>query len=147
MRRAFYNSKFLFAIIATYFIFQISSCSKDDTPAPSNASIYGLWAGTYATNGAAGVEEYFSLIFKPDGSLINDTKGNNQQHINLGIWSLTGDQITCNVTCVYGLPANLGIQEEFTATFDKATGKITKGTWKNTPPLNGSGTFQVVKVN
>ena len=134
--------------IATFIIsFQLTGCTKDDPTPPADTSIYGLWTGTYTINSYPGLEQYFSLILKPDGTLINDTKGDGQQHLNIGTWTLSGDQLNCHVICVYGITTNLGVQEDFTATYNKVTGKITNGVWKNTPPLNGSGTFQVDKVN
>jgi hypothetical protein len=136
------------AFLATLIItFQLAGCSKDDTPTPANTSIDGLWTGSYSISIEPELEQYFSLVFKPDGTLINDTKYNGQQHLNIGTWTLSGDQLSCHVVCVYGNSTNLGVEEDFTASFDKVTGKITNGVWKNTPPLDGHGAFQVNKIN
>ena len=125
-----------------------SGCQKDsDDQDPTPASIEGLWIGSYAVDGYpnAGLR-YFSFIIKPDGTVINDTKAENQQHLSIGTWTLTGDSFECTATCVYGLPINMGVTETHTATFDKANGTITNGVWKNVPPLTGSGTFTLTKV-
>lgn len=125
-----------------------SGCNKDsDNPDTSSNSIEGLWIGSYAVDGFpnAGLR-YFSFIIKPDGTVINDTKAENQQHLSTGTWALNGDSFTCTATCVYGLPINIGVVETHTATFDKANGTITNGVWKNVPPLTGSGTFTLTKV-
>ena len=124
-----------------------SGCEKDsDDPDTSSTSIEGLWIGSYAVDGQPGAGlRYYSLIIKPDGTVINDTKAENQQHLAPGTWTLTGDSFTCTTTCVYGLPTNIAITQTHTATFDKANGTLTNGIWKNVP-LIGSGTFTLTKV-
>ena len=122
------------------------SCSKDPVK-QDTTSIEGLWIGYYTVDGNPGMgSQYFSFAIKPDGTLINDTQGDGQQHLNIGAWSLNGDAFSASATCVYGLPSNIGIVETHTATFNKANGTFSNGVWKNTPPLTGSGTFTIMKV-
>ena len=121
-------------------------CHKNsDDQDSSSSSIEGLWVGLYTVNGQLG-QRYYSFVIKPDGTVINDTKAENQQHLNIGSWSLTGDTFECTATCVYGLPERVGVTETYTATFDKANGTLINGTWKTVPPINGSGTFTLTKV-
>ena len=137
-----------FLLAFTSLTMGLASCEKDSNDQdPTPASIEGLWIGSYAVDGYPGAGlRYFSFIIKPDGTVINDTKAENQQHLSIGSWTLTGDLFECTATCVYGLPVNMGVTETHTATFDKANGTMTNGVWKNVPPLNGSGTFTLTKV-
>jgi len=77
----------------------LASCEKDSNDTdPTPASIEGLWIGSYAVDGYPGAGlRYFSFIIKPDGTVINDTKAENQQHLSIGNWTLTGDLFECTV--------------------------------------------------
>ena len=127
----------------------LPGCEKDsDDQDPTPATIEGLWIGTYAVDGfpSAG-QQYYSLIIKPDGTVINDTKGLNQQHLSVGSWTLTGNSFTCTTTCVYGAPVNIEAVQTHTATFDKTNGTITNGIWTDVVSAsNLSGTFTLTKV-
>ena len=123
----------------------ISSCTKDNVG--SNFPIQGLWIGTYTINeGKSLGEQYFSFIIKPDGTMINETKYTGKQHLSPGTWTLNGNTLLCTFTCVYGLPQHVGITETSTATWDSKKSTLT-GTWKNVPPLSGSGNFTLSRVN
>ena len=91
-------------------------------------------------------EQYFSFIIKPDGTMINDTKGGNQQHLAPGTWNLNGNILSCTFTCVYGSPSNIGITETSTAMWDNKD-KLATGIWKNVGMPAGSGKFSLKKVN
>lgn len=129
--------------------FLLSSCQKDGIQ-PQTEVVYpieGLWIGTYKVDGQPGLgEQYFSFIIKPDGTMINDTKFSNQQHLAPGTWTLSGNTLSCTFTSVYGIPQNIGITETTTATWDNK-GKLTTGIWKNVAPLTGSGTFTLTRIN
>ena len=147
MKKLLMASLTLTVFATALILFQISSCKKANaqTP-PTTYSIQGLWIGTYSVDGQPGLgQQYFSFVIKPDGTMINDTKGG-QQHISLGNWSLTGDTLSCSFTCVYGASSNIGVTETTKAYFDK-TGKLTSGIWKNIAPINGSGTFTLARIN
>jgi len=145
MKRAFMSAIVLLVFSISIVLFQLS-CKKQAVAQPGTPSIQGLWTGTYTVSGQPELgQQYFSLIIKPDGTMIADTKGENTQHLAPGTWSLSGNQLTCNYTCVYGLPANVGITEIAIATWDK-TGKLT-GTWKNDPDTQGAGEITLTKVN
>lgn len=134
----------LTASLAMMLILPQFGCEKDSDP-PKSSKIEGLWIGYYTVDGQPSVgQPYFSFIIKPDGTLINDTKGENQQHLAIGTWNLTGDSFSATTNCVYGLSVNIGIQETHTATFKN--GSFTSGTWQNVPPRTGSGTFILTKV-
>ena len=137
---------FLLAFITLSAI--LPACEKDDDdPDPTPGTIEGLWIGTYTVDGQPNLgQQYYSLVIKPDGTVINDTKWENQQHLSVGTWTLNGDSFEATATCVYGLPVNIDVTETHTAKFDKTNGTITNGTWENPPPLTGSGTFTLTKV-
>ena len=135
-------------IVLVCFLCQIISCKKDPTPATTVTKypIQGLWIGTYTVDGQDKLgAQYFSFIIKPDGTLIADTKGDNQQHLSVGTYTLNGSTLNCTFTCVYGIQSNIGITETSTATWDK-TGKLL-GTWKNIPQNSGSGIITLTRVN
>ena len=133
-------------ILLTIFL---PGCEKDDDdPNPTPDTIEGLWIGTYSVDGMPGEGlQYYSLVIKPDGTVINDTKGSNTQHLAIGAWTLTGNSFACTTTVVYGLPNNIDVTQTHTATFDKANGTITNGIWTNIgTPSNMTGTFTLTKV-
>ena len=138
---------FLLAFISLVVV--LPGCEKDsDDDDPTPASIEGLWIGTYSVNGHPNVApEYYSLIIKPDGTVVNETRGLNQQHFSVGNWALTGNSFTCTTTCVYGASVNIDAVQTHTATFDKTNGTITNGIWTDVvSPLNLTGTFTMTKV-
>jgi hypothetical protein len=139
------------AVVLTVFalsvmLFQISCQKGAIADIPQASSIHGLWIGTYTDNANASLgKQYFSLIIKPDGTMIADTKGAGQQHLAPGTWALKADTLTCTYTCVYGIATNVGVTEVAVAVVDKTGGL--HGTWKNSPDPIGSGTITLAKVN
>lgn len=147
MKKILLSSLVLAAFAFTSILFQMTSCKKAEaqTTTPGNFPIEGLWVGTYTVDGQPGLgNQFFSFSIKPDGTMVNDTKGAGQQHLAPGTWSLTGTTLTCTFTCVYGTPANVGVTEATTLTWDK-TGKLT-GTWRNVP-ASGTGTITLTRIN
>jgi hypothetical protein len=135
--------KLFFSILLAAGLFIFAGCEKDNDP--PNSSIQGLWTGYYTVEGEpARGQQYFSFVIKPDGTLINDSKGDNIQHLSIGTWTLSGEAFTATTTCVYGHPSNIGIQETHTATFKN--GKFSDGVWSNVAPRTGTGAFVITKV-
>ncbi len=127
----------------------LPGCEKDsDDQDPIPATIEGLWVGTYTVDGMPNLgQQYYSLVIKPDGTVINDTKGANQQNLHIGNWTLTGNSFSTTVTSVWGSPYTVGTIQTHTATFDKANGTVTNGVWMDVDaPPNYSGTFTMTKV-
>lgn len=125
-----------------------AGCTKeeDDDPVEIQHTIQGLWVGSYTVNGQPGLgQQYFSLVFKPDGGIIYEGKAGNQQHLNVGTYTLTGGNFVATTTCVYGLAQNIGVQQEITGEFDKATGTIRNGQWRSINPA-GTGNFIVEEI-
>jgi len=146
MRKLLMTSMALVIFAISLTLFQLSSCTKTDAEAPINYPIEGLWIGTYTIAGLPALgEQYFSLIIKPDGTMINDTKYTNQQNLSIGTWTLNGTTLSCTFTNIYGQAVHLGVQETTTSTWDK-TGKLS-GTWQNVGPQTGSGTIKLTRVN
>lgn len=134
----------LVLIIAFSFTNLLVSSCVEDHPQPVTYGIQGLWIGTIA-DAVSGPQPY-SMAIKPDGTVTFEGVARSQEHLGYGTWTLNGNTFTCNVTTVYGLSFNVGTQQTFTATFDKNTGSLSAGTWKNTSPANNSGTFSLTKV-
>lgn len=144
------NSFTTLVAICSFIVLSYISCSKDNDDPQTTAKypIEGLWIGTYTVNGntPAG-QQYFSLVIKPDGKMISDTKssGNQNQNLCLGTWTLSGTSFTSTYTSVYGEAQNLGINQKCTGVWD-SIGKLT-GTWQNLSADNTTGTFTVTRVN
>ena len=130
-------------------LFQMS-CTKGALADPTTAtppSIHGLWIGTYTVSDQPGLgQQYFSLIIKPDGTMITDSQGAAQQHLAPGTWTLNSDTLKCSFTCVYGVSYNIGINEATVAVWDKKNDKLS-GTWKNGAAPIDSGKIVLTKVN
>jgi hypothetical protein len=128
-------------------IFQ-TSCKKDPTtPNSSPHSIEGLWIGSYSVDGQPSLgEQYYSVVIKPDGTMIEDTKWSGKQHLSIGTWKLDHDTLNYTATCVYGLTANVGTTEKHAAIFDASKGTLSSGKWQNVP-VSGSGTFTASRIN
>ncbi|MEI9958473.1 MAG: hypothetical protein WDM90_19700 [Ferruginibacter sp.] len=150
MKKIFMASIALTTFALAFALFQMTSCKKATAQTPSTPATYpiqGLWVGTYTIDGQAALgQQYFSFVIKPDGSIINDTKYNNQQNLALGNWTLSGTTLSCSFTNMYGQASNFGVSETCTATWDNS-GKLTAGIWKNVAPLSGSGTFVLTRIN
>lgn len=137
---------------AASLLFQMSSCKKADAQnnncPPQVYAVTGLWEGTYTFNNEPGLgSQYWNLVIKEDGTMVNETEYTGTQHFNVGSWSMSGDTLVCHFTCVYGLPQHIGISERATAVFDPSAGTLSFGTWENTPVATGSGNFVVTKTN
>jgi hypothetical protein len=145
MRKLFMTSVALATMAISMALFQMTSCKKAEAQPSGTSRIEGLWIGTYAIEGQPELgKQYFSLIIKPDGTMISDTKFADQQHLSIGNWQMTGVTLNCSFTCVYGIPQNIGITETSTANLNN--GKL-EGTWSNVPPLTGTGAISLTKVN
>jgi len=151
MRKLLISSLVLAIFATTSLVFQISSCTKAATETSTTTSIQGLWIGTATSNGSNLPPQYFSLIVKPDGSIISDTKtqGNlNSQYLSVGTWTLSGNNFSYSITNVYGntTPSYLGQTQNGTATFSATNATLTSGIWVN-PGSTSSGTFSLTKAN
>jgi hypothetical protein len=148
------KKKFSILILLIVFSFSIiltlNACKKDCTTTISYVTakhtIEGLWVGTYTVYGdATNSKHYFSYVIKPNATMINDTEGGGQQHLAIGTWSLTGTNLKCDFTCVYGILNNIGVRELGDAIWDSANNKLI-GTWENVSPLLGKGNVELTKV-
>ena|ERR1700761_2396865 len=147
MRRILMSAVVLLIFSASIILFQIS-CKKGalaDIPA-AKSTINGLWIGTYDVQDQPNLgKRYFSLIIKPDGTMINDSQAEDQQHLSPGKWTFKNDTLKCDFTCVYGLPGNVGVREIAVAVLDKS-GNL-QGKWKNYAAPVDSGKIVLTKVN
>lgn len=127
-----------------------TAASATTTPCPTVQpnSIIGLWTGTYTLDGGSVPgEPFYSLIFKPNGEIINDTKGANVQYLSVGNWVRTGNNFEINVSIVAGNPSLLNMRQIQSLTWDSAGNRITNGRWRNftSSPINSSGIFTITK--
>ncbi len=114
-------------------------------PEPINR-IEGIWTGSYTVEQSPDLgEQYYSMVLKPDGTLINETQGEGQLHIANGTWEMDGDKLICNTICIYGKYSNIGVRQLHTASFDRKSGKITNGEWKDLSSQGWGGSFTITK--
>ncbi|MBZ4188685.1 hypothetical protein [Niabella beijingensis] len=138
-------------------VLAITGCKKEVTyikdkeiifvqpPAPVY-KVDGIWVGNYTVDIYPELgKQYYSLILKPDGTAINETKWTEQTHISTGTWTMKGDTLICNTTCIYGYYVNIGVREIHTAIFDKKNGTMSKGKWKNPAPETGKGDIFIMR--
>ncbi len=115
---------------------------------PTNFPIEGLWIGSYTIdNSPSPGTQYISFAIKPDGTLVNDSKGTYGQYLSIGTWTLGSQTLNCSIICVYSPePTLLGANQSISATWDK-TGKLTDGTWRTVSSNGGTGKFTMSRVN
>jgi hypothetical protein len=152
MKKLFMASLALTTFAASVFLFQMSSCKKaeaqNENCPPQTHSVKGLWEGSYTIDSEPGLgSQYWNLVIKEDGTMVNETRYTGTQHFNVGTWTMSGDTLICDFGGVYGLPQHLGITERATAIFNASAGTLTFGHWENTPTATGSGSFVVTKTN
>ncbi|MGB3132512.1 MAG: hypothetical protein WBB26_12600 [Saprospiraceae bacterium] len=154
MSSYFLNFKKLVFIFSAILLVSTFSCSDDETcqgevaNVPTNFPIEGLWIGSYTIdNSPSPGTQYISFAIKPDGTLVNDSKGTYGQYLSIGTWTLGSQTLNCTIVCVYSPePALLGAKQTFSATWDK-TGKLTDGTWRTVSSNGGTGKFTMSRVN
>ena len=128
----------LLALITTLY-----SCEKSEDVTNIQRKIQGLWVGTIANSSSS---QFYSLSIKPDGKLTFEGFTSNQEQFGAGTWTLEGSDFRANVTTLYGIQSNVGVQQLLTAKFNTSTGQISEGKYVNTSPANDSGTFSLTKV-
>ena len=157
MKKVILPFAFLFTISVALISTQ-SGCTKEtiknttdtvvvkttDTVLYCAPSIKGLWTGT-AQNTSSG--QAFTMSIKADGTATYENVISGKQQLCVGTWTLVNSVFTCNVVCVYGLSANVGISQKYTANFNSTTGVLSSGQWMNTSGATDSGTFTLTKVN
>lgn len=145
MKRIIVSTTLLFSTLLLTLTVFIGSCKKDSPV--TIYSIKGLWTGTQQN--ATTAATVFTMSIKSDGTATYENILLGTQQFCAGTWSLNGTTFTCNTTCIYGLPGNVGVKQTFTATFNSNNGTLSSGQWVNTyPPSSAnSGTFSLTKVN
>ncbi len=132
--------KSLFALIpALAMVFLITSCSKDDTPAPA-ATPAGTWVGTGQYGTGAGSPAYaFTLTFNTNGTV--DIVGNNSTAIDnaTGTWQLLQDSVKATYTYASS-SATYTLSGKFSAASNIMAGTIGLST-----ATSGVGIFSVTK--
>ena len=128
-------------------LFQLVSCNKAKAEMPCIGTLNGLWIVTQTDDQHPEYgSTYFSIIIKPDSSMIADTKGPSQ-HLSIGNWTLSSNNLlNCNTTVVYGLQVNLGHQQILSCQYNKASNTISAGTWITYPGGSSTGKFTAKKI-
>ena len=139
--------KIITTALTMLLLFQITSCSKDDTAQPTTHSVQGLWSGTLQH--ASAPSSQFTMSIKGDGTATYENIILGTQQFCSGTWTLSGTTFTCNTVCIYGLPGNVGVKQTFTAEFNTNSNTLGSGQWVNTFPAStaNSGTFTLNTVN
>lgn len=145
MKKMNFLSISILTVLAFVTTISLSSCDKDD-PQTTTYSVRGLWIGTFKNTTTP--PQAFAVSIKPDGTTTYENTISGTRQFCAGTWTLTGSTLTCNFTCIYGLPGNVGVQQTYTATFNPADGTLSAGQWVNTAPpaAANSGTFELTKV-
>jgi hypothetical protein len=156
MKKVILGFAFLFTISFALISTQ-SGCKKEtirntdtvfvkttDTVLYCTPGIKGLWTGT-AQNTSGG--QAFTMSVKADGTATYENVISGKQQLCVGTWTLVNAVFTCNVVCIYGTSANVGVAQKYTANFNSVTGVLSSGQWMNTSGVTDSGTFTLTKVN
>lgn len=146
MKNLLHFSTFVLVIIGLANVSMLSGCTKDNSPATSH-TVTGLWTGTQKTATSAATS--FTMSIKADGTATYENILLGVQQFCAGTWTLSGTTLTCNTTCIYGLPNNVGVKQTFTATYNPSDGTLSNGQWENTYPPSAAitGTFSLTEVN
>ncbi|MDF2187908.1 hypothetical protein [Paraflavitalea sp. CAU 1676] len=140
------------ALLLTLILFTTqTSCKKDTDPITKTDTLFkctptiqGLWLGAQQ-NASSGQDWSWSI--RPDGTASYENVIAGTRQLCVGTWKLANGTWTCTTTCVYGLAANIGAVQTFTATYNATTGVLTNGTYVTTSPKADSGTFTLTEVN
>ena len=152
MKKIVFGSFSVF-LLATLLFMSQTSCKKEtetitktDTVYHCTPTIQGLWTG--ATKNTAGAGQAWSLSIRVDGTASYENTVNGTRQLAVGTWKLINGVWTCSTTCVYGIAANVGVAQTFTANYDATTGALTNGAYVTTTSgLQDSGTFTLTEVN
>ena len=130
----------LLLIPALALVFFVTSCSKDDTTTPANATPQGRWVGTgqYGTSG--GNPTYvFSINFKAGGTV--EIVGNNTTAIDnaIGTWQMVQDSVKATYTYAAS-SANYTLSAKYSS-----SSNVMVGTIGLTPATSGVGIFTVTR--
>lgn len=129
----------LFALIA-FAAFTISSCKKDECPAPTYP-IEGYWTGKYGS-GTATPSSGYSMVVEPGGTLtVADGATISASSKATGTWTLTGNVFKATYTYSGG-GSTFSIQANWSN-----DGKLTSGTWGSGNNVSGSGTWLMDRKN
>ncbi len=115
----------------------LTSCSKDNDEVKKQATIEGVWVGTYI-NDASGNSFYYSFNIKP-GGIIEELNSSGQK-IGQGTWEIDNNILTAN----YEWPG--GNEFSVIAAFNKGEGKLL-GDWGYGNSATNGGTWQMTKSN
>ena len=130
----------LLLIPALVLVFFVTSCSKDDTTTPANATPQGRWAGTgqYGTGG--GNPTYvFTINFKAGGTV--EIVGDNTTAIDFatGTWQMVQDSVKATYTYAAS-SATYTLSAKYSA-----SSNIMVGTIGLSPVSSGVGIFTVTR--
>ncbi len=130
----------LLLIPALALVFFVTSCSKDDTTPPANATPQGRWAGTgqYGTGG--GNPTYvFTINFKAGGTV--EITGNNSTAIDIatGTWQMVQDSVKATYTY-----ASSSATYTLSAKYSSSS-NVMVGTIGLTAATSGVGIFSVTR--
>lgn len=110
------------------------------------ATIFGHWLGTYYDSNHQNPLEYdmyinedFTMTFSSDADGFTNTGG--------GSWALKGTTFSADITTKTGKPYDIGVEQVLSANYDGYNQTFTNGTWKNITVHDGSGYFEMKKID
>ena len=122
-------------LLTLFFVAGFIACKKDKSPAPSSASITGIWEGKWGDMGAT-PGNFIKFDLKNDGTLTRLNQDN--QIIANGNWTVDGVQFECTYTHTDGQTHKIG------GLYTDFDGNIT-GTWGYSPSKANGGTIELKK--
>ncbi len=129
-----------FALVALTSVLLLSSCKKDDCPAPTYP-VEGLWVGKYG-NGTAAPSSGYSMVVEPGGTLtVADGASITASTKASGTWTITGNIFKATYTYSGG-STTYSIQSNWTN-----DGKMATGTWGPGSTPTGNGTWFMDRKN
>ncbi|MBL7703523.1 MAG: hypothetical protein JNM14_14825 [Ferruginibacter sp.] len=135
------KKKLFITAITAMMLVAISSCKKDDCPAPTYP-IEGYWVGKYGS-GTSTPSAGYSMVIEPGGTVtVADGATITASSKAAGTWTLTGNVFKATYT--YSTPGGSTFSIQATWTND---GKLTSGTYGSGSNTSGGGTWFMDRKN
>lgn len=122
-----------------------ASASTPSTPTTTESTIYGVWEGTYTTDGVSHAPMGVSFAIFPDGTIVKRAKvvGSTEVQTTIGTWSMSGSVLSYTDTSV-GYSG--GVTHD-NASFTVSNNVLISGIWLSVagPSPGTTGKFQSLK--
>lgn len=136
--------------IAIIFAFTLLACKKEtriiyekEVLPPAKYPITGVWQGSIASYTVDNGYQDYTLFIKPDSTISTEGTALGVRHYAVGTWTLKDSLFSARVKTLLGIYHNLGVEQVFTAVFNKQTQTLSSGKWLNITWGKDSGYFNV----